>query len=162
MDAPEACAMASGHVRKSPFRNPPANSPANAPSHRLSQINDSRIQRPARAFRSRAVHGAHAIIRDVFQPASLRRKPQNQRLAARRSSGARAHCGIAPQAGLTSGTGSPSPTVGRVCEIHISQALKTPLVLLCHRFFWATDYRVKLNAAPAKARFSFVSSKSSK
>jgi hypothetical protein len=39
--------------------------------------------------------------------------------------------------------------------------LKTPLVLLCHRFFWATDYRVKSNAALAKARISFVSSKSS-
>ncbi len=39
----------------------------------------------------------------------------------------------------------------RRAKARFSQVLVTPPVLLCHRFIWAADYRVKLNAALAKA-----------
>jgi hypothetical protein len=83
------------------------------------------------------------------------------------------YCGGAPQTGLTSGIGSPSPTVGRVLRYeavrHARHHAQNPAFrkrLKRRGYFFATvfpgtDYRVKLRAALTEARFSFVSSKSS-
>jgi hypothetical protein len=79
----------------------------------LFQINRYRIRRLPGLFQAGSDKVRVLLSGKVFSPRACIENHHSRSSQSAGRPGAGACCGIAPQSGLTSGTGSPSPTVGR-------------------------------------------------